>query len=549
MDDQNTRRQFLKKMGATLAGAAGVPLEALFDGAFAAPTRKGKVGAKTKPQAALQAKKPLSVPPGKYKLAPWTGDDFTIGHRFRNGELPGEFPATPDKTVEFVIVGGGIAGLTSAYYLKDHDFLLLEQYDELGGQSRGGTFQGIDYSWGPAFIGTIDGIYGQLYGDLGITPVKLPPGNDAFYWDKHWITGTQGKQQNALYQSFKQFQASTASMMSKLPADDTPAAIDTPDLSKLDGMPFSELLKGQSAAFQSIIQSICKSGSTGTPEQISALAGLYLMGDLTCTNYVFKGGNPAIARALVQKLKDGGASRLQSGTFVWQVILKEGGAEILYTSADGSMHRVACKHVILATPPMVAWRQTPKMDDRMKANLMPMKYGSFLVANCLLRKKTFNSLYDNWFGTPFEFSDLIVAETPYILDRTYKPEMGSVLTIYHPWEPGSSGRTLLLTGKREDFAKPMYDQMYGLVESLEKNLQEVVLSRWGHAMVVPGVNYFARLRKIMAAYTDTTPYTLAHNSTQGLPCAESAIRAAKFASARALKCAASPTMVVPKMLN
>ena len=45
-----------------------------------------------------------------YEISQWTGDNFNRGHELRDGSLP-KFPAKAEKTVEFVIIGGGMSGL------------------------------------------------------------------------------------------------------------------------------------------------------------------------------------------------------------------------------------------------------------------------------------------------------------------------------------------------------------------------------------------------------------------------------------------------------
>ena len=507
----SSRRQFLKTL--TWLAAAGVsgPLSDLFRYADAAPAEKGKKS---------------------YELAPWTGDDFTLGHKLRSGELP-VMPAESERTVDFVIVGGGIAGLTSAYFLKDHNYLLLEQYDELGGQSRGRSYRGIEYSLGAAYLGSKDGIHGRLIDELGITPVELPPTKNSWYWEGKWYPGISGKDQSLFYKELERLIADCKPIWKLMPDGEPRLPLTDGELVKLDSTTFASLLEGHDPKFVSMINNFLKSSCCAGADQLSAIAGTYLLADLISPSYVFKGGNPAIAKALRQKLDKAGSGRSITGAFVWRVDLRENGASVVYTTRDGAAHRVNCKHAIVTAPPLVAARIIPDLDDRTKASLLWFKFGSYLVANFCMRKKVFNGAYDNWVGSPFTFSDVIIAETPYLATHTYKPEMGSVLTVYQPYSNQSQGRPLLLQGDREAFASSLIAQISKLVAQFQGNLDELVLTRWGHAMAIARPGMFAKLAQIQAG--DTGPVSLAHNSMAGLPSAESAITAARFAADRALK--------------
>jgi protoporphyrinogen oxidase len=476
----------------------------------------------------------------RYKVSQWTGDDFTIGHKFRMNESP-NFSDTPEKTYDFVIVGGGVSGLTCAHYLRDHDILLLEQYDQLGGNSRGGSYRGIDYSYGAAYIDTVEGIYGKLYSELGISPRQIPAGDNTYYWDKKFDRGGMGNS-GALFGHFKRLAKETEAAMKSMPAEDDAPNVSIPEVARLDAMPFSELLKGYPPQFVALIDSICRSSSCGGTQSISALLGLSLMEDLTSTNYVFEGGNSAISKGLVRSLEKGGAGRLQRGTFVWEVALNDTGATIKYTDQKGAPHTVACKHAIIATPALVAWRQLKNLDNATRARLMQFKYGSYLVANCLLNKQIFKQAYDNFFNPALGFADVTMADTPYMLAGKYKPTMGSVLTIYQPYEPGSQGRPLLLVGDRQKFAKQIHDGLKQFLTTLDNHLEEIVLTRWGHAISVPSPGYYSRLAKLMNSYSG--PYSLAHSSFYGLQCAEAAIRGANTAAARAKKASTTASVLV-----
>lgn len=512
MTDQ-TRRDFLKGLGLILASGA--------TGAFTEDAI-WSLGAEAK------ASKQLNI-------APWTGDDFTLGHRLRAREIP-RIPKNTERKVDFVIIGGGVSGLTAAHYLRNHNTLLLEQYDKVGGHARGATHRGIDYSYGAAYIGEPEGLMAELISELGLKPLMIPAKKNSFFWDNRFFEGVEGTADNKLYSQFKRLIADSKKTWGLWDGMSEPTVPFTDaELKRLDAIPFSSTLSGYSPAFVSLLDSFLRASACGGIEHISALAGHIIVEDLVVPSCVFPGGNTAITKALAKKIAATNKNTCQTNCFVWSVELKDSGASVVYGTKDGSLHRVDCKHVILASPPLVSWRLLTNMKDAAKASLMWFKYGSYLVANLLLNKKIFSSSFDNFFGSPFTFADMTIAETPYLLTKKYRTEMGSVLTVYHPYASGSKGRTVLLEGNREMLARSIVDQVATLMKTgaLDSALEQVVLSRWGHAMAIPVPGYYSRIEKI--ATMDGDNYSLAHCSLQGLPSAESAVFAARRAADRALK--------------
>ena len=179
-------------------------------------------------------------------------------------------------------------------------------------------------------------------------------------------------------------------------------------------------MKSHSPAFTALVDAYLKSSLCGGVNNVSALSAISLLEDLTAASYVFPGGNPTLARALEHKV----AGKRCARGFVWSIQVGENKSTVVYADKDGILHKVACRHVIVTAPPLVAGRILTNIGDDIKAGLLSFKYGSYLVANILMPKKIFSGAYDNWVTPPFTFADISIAETPYIQQRSYKPGNG-----------------------------------------------------------------------------------------------------------------------------
>jgi hypothetical protein len=91
--------------------------------------------------------------PNKYSVpGDIVGADWRVGHLLREGAdgLP-----TETHSVSTVIVGGGIAGLSAAWWLKKHgdsDFILFEMNSNVGGNAASGSNSISRYPWGAHYV-------------------------------------------------------------------------------------------------------------------------------------------------------------------------------------------------------------------------------------------------------------------------------------------------------------------------------------------------------------------------------------------------------------
>jgi protoporphyrinogen oxidase len=524
--DVLSRRLFLSRAAALFGSAVSLQLGSLIVGP------EGRAASDDKSLTPSEQSLQESINGHKYSILPWTGDDFKRGHALRDAAIPSG-PLASDERYDFVIVGGGLAGLTTAYYLDNHNYLLLEQYDELGGNSRGSSWRGVDFTYGAAYVGEPVGDMGALFASLNLTPQRMDVTRNRWHLGDKCFSGTTGSALNPLAKDFKKLQEKAEPVWSSLGTQNG-GMISDPALITLDKVTFAEELKAFDPKMQLVVDSLLRSYNAASSDQISALAGYAMVEDLFEPCYAFPGGNAAITRALAERLNLDAPKRVQRNTFVWSVEITECGARVTYSDKEGQLHLAHCKHVVLATPPMVSARILKNVDNACKALLLSFKYGSFLVANLLLDKPSFKGDFDNWFIEPaLTFTDVMIANQALSKEDQQKSDIGQVLTLYQPYSPGTEGRPLLFVGDRQAFAKSLLSQMQPLADHLDSHLVSVVLSRWGHAMPVANQGYYSRIGKLNAQRHPS--FSIAHSSTQDYACAEAAIAAAKKASKAALK--------------
>src|SRR5262245_13006537 len=151
----------------------------------------------------------------------FSGDNFNhLAHDHIPGAPggPGAAPAASDGWVEdtaVVVIGGGLSGLFSAWCLRQHRPVVLERASRFGGNSKGESWNGIDYSIGAAYFAEPDQgteLY-KLFHELGFPdmcrlktdddPVLLNGRRYAKFWDGETDPGN-ASQFRALRRHFKE---------------------------------------------------------------------------------------------------------------------------------------------------------------------------------------------------------------------------------------------------------------------------------------------------------------------------------------------------------
>jgi protoporphyrinogen/coproporphyrinogen III oxidase len=297
----------------------------------------------------------------------------------------------PDLDAEIIVVGGGIAGLATAWRLRGRDVVLLEAADRTGGRlcsERRGSYW---LNWGAHVFSGPGSATGQLLEEVGVEAVPVPGELAALAMNGRLLTDGRvltypfrvpmpwtsrlalvragakvrlavrrygaacrplaGESHGALQQRVYDFMGdrSFADFVGPLPAD-------------------------ADAMFRPTVMR-----SAGSPEQVSAGAGVgyfRLVWDRKSgLSRNILGGSATLTEAI----RAGLGSRARTGSEVHEVIRDRGGTVVRYQTGSGS-GELRARHCVITTPAPITARIAADLEAETAAALRQVRYGPFVSA-------------------------------------------------------------------------------------------------------------------------------------------------------------------------
>ncbi len=106
------------------------------------------------------------------------------------GAGPAAGAALPlQRTLDVVVVGGGIAGLCAAYELEGLDVALFEGQARVGGRAIDRVHRGWSYALGTVYLGRPYGVLARVTQRLGLRPIQIARPTDAVFDGKRLFVG------------------------------------------------------------------------------------------------------------------------------------------------------------------------------------------------------------------------------------------------------------------------------------------------------------------------------------------------------------------------
>jgi spermidine/putrescine transport system permease protein len=418
-------------------------------------------------------------------------EHFEICHQIRDGhsfERP-----SPTQKAATVIIGGGVAGLSAAYFLRGQDFLLLEKEDHFGGNAYQEELDGQPFATGSAFAYRND--YGdQLSAELGLKllPVNNPDPtivNKTFVADT-WKSGIDHlPYPREVRESFRKFR------------DDILKIKTRQRLAELDSEPFTNYTARYAPEIQQWWDGYGPSNWGATTQDTSAYLGIASLQDIATgedQRVILPGGLGCITHKLVEVLRPQYNERLVGKATVISVVPAKDEVHVTYYR-DGQVITVTAKAAIVCIPKLIASRLISGLPAEQKAAMQRTRYAPYPVVNVIFDRAVYNRGYDTWCPGN-SFTDFIVADWMVRNAPGYR-QKHNILTFYTPLRENQRF-TLLDENNCKALASRVLADFQRLLLEFDANPVEVRLYRRGHPMFMAVPGQFTKNRLIAAQPMD-----------------------------------------------
>ena len=473
----------------------------------------------------------------------FAGIDLARGHALRDLLQSGKLPApSVVRRAQVIIAGGGVAGLAAARSLRlagIDDFVLLELEDHPGGNSRGGSVNGIACPLGAHYLpvpGNDSREVQDLLEELGLRQrvagrwqydernLCHSP-QERLFRDGEWQEGllpvqgvgagtlAQYRQFSALVQALGKAARFTMPVLKSLEAK-RPLS---PTHQALDALVFDDWLVQQGlddAHLRWYLDYCCRDDYGAGTARVSAWAGIHYFasrhgfsapGDDAPPEQdgvlTWPEGNGWLTQRLAEPLRAGG--QLRTGCSVLRISEGRHGVEVdALHHATGTVERWQAPRAIVALPVFVAARVVQQVPAFLREAAQRLHWAPWLVANIhidapLLDHPGAAPAWDNVL-----YQDANPGGLGYVnaghqrLDPRAAITAPTVLSYYQALGDVPQGREQLATQPWTHWAQAALATLGVPHPDLAQRATRVEVTRYGHAMSIPTPGTLGFLSKI-----------------------------------------------------
>jgi oxygen-dependent protoporphyrinogen oxidase len=445
-----------------------------------------------------------------------------------------------DETVEVVVLGAGLAGMSAAYELRDRKLVVLDALDRIGGRTYSGGDDQAWYNIGAQLISS-DRLV-SLAGELGIDLVSLKSADFGFAVNKKFARGSSSERLflnlNLPWRRKIDFGRAALRLQRKLK---TVPRMNAQQRAKMDEVSLQEVI-GRVAPTTARMLSECCENAVGIPASgASGLFGLsYGLGAFLDPNvkqhlYSVRGGTQRITLGLAERLP---AEAVRLGCKIESVRQIDERVAVTYGDSQGARRVLLAEQCVCALPAWAVLQVVDGLPDDKAAAVRRITPYSSLISIAWPVADGKPTPWDGVFTAPIVGDEGFNLLTNYgFLTKQTHPELGGYLNTL------SAGAKADLFEAVDD--KAMLDRMYGELVDIFPEARSLVdrdgavVQRWHRRGLPPVRPGYLNVRPLLRQGLGNVHFCGDYTSEPGLPGASNSGTFAARAAAERLTAVAA----------
>lgn len=402
------------------------------------------------------------------------------------------------RRYDVVIVGGGIAGLTVAYRLRDRNVLLLEKEETCGGRTLSTSMGPYVFNQGAQMIPGANTNVARLADELDVKRVLIDKTKTCTHINGKLVAESSDlkyllKLPIPLLEKLKLGRAVMRLRSRYSGIVDKPPDANDPLFRELSETSLVDLLKIKHRDVKSLWDSFSMASSTLRVDEVAAFQPVNTFLHHAADEYFVEGGTGQLTRALASRI---GNSAITSAT-VTSVASSANGVTVQY-DRDGVSHTVEAAECVMAVPAPLALHIVHDMPEAKRAALAQCEYGAMTSAAFLLDGPSESFLGKGVWRIPVAGKTVCgISDPTYTYPETLKQEDGRGLIRLYTGDAASHELQKLPDAEALDIIE---NDMVDILPATRGRTLERSIKRWPYAICPWRVGRLSQIQAIRATH-------------------------------------------------